>query len=105
MKRKELQRINLAEIKNPDFLKTLNDQELELLGKDIREYILDVTSKNGGHLSSNLGSSDLTIAMCKAFNFPEDKLLFDVGHQAYTYKVLTGRRLEILRQKDGPSGY
>lgn len=105
MKRKELQRINLAEIKNPDFLKTLNDQELELLGKDIREYILDVTSKNGGHLSSNLGSSDLTIAMCKAFNFPEDKLLFDVGHQAYTYKVLTGRRLENLRQKDGPSGY
>lgn len=105
MKKKELRRINLAEIENPDFLKTLNNDELELLGEDIRDYIVEVTSKNGGHLSSNLGSSDATIAMCKAFDFPKDKLLFDVGHQSYTYKVLTGRKLENLRQKDGPSGY
>lgn len=105
MKKKELRRINLAEIENPDFLKTLKNEELDLLSKDIRDYIVEVTSKNGGHLSSNLGSSDATIAMCKAFDFPNDKVLFDVGHQSYTYKVLTGRKLENLRQKDGPSGY
>lgn len=105
MSKKELKRIKLEEIKNPDFLKSYNDKELDLLSTDIRDYIVKVTSKYGGHLSSNLGSTDATIAMCKAFDFTKDKLLFDVGHQSYAYKILTGRSLEKIRQKDGPSGY
>jgi len=105
MAKKELKHIKLEEITNPDFLKEYNDKELDLLSNDIRDYIVKVTSKYGGHLSSNLGSTDATIAMCKAFDFNKDKLLFDVGHQSYTYKILTGRSLDKIRQKDGPSGY
>ncbi|MCF0107826.1 MAG: 1-deoxy-D-xylulose-5-phosphate synthase, partial [Bacilli bacterium] len=105
MKKKILKHINLSEIKSPDFLKELNYKELDLLSKDIAEYIIDVTSKNGGHLSSNLGVVDATIALCRAFDFSKDKIVFDVGHQCYTYKILTGRSLERLRQKDGVSGF
>lgn len=105
MKKQPLKRINLAEIKNPEFLRELNYKELDLLSKDIADYILDVTSKNGGHLSSNLGVVDATIALCRCFDFKRDKIVFDVGHQCYTYKILTGRSLERLRQKDGVSGF
>jgi 1-deoxy-D-xylulose-5-phosphate synthase len=105
MKNKEVKHIKIDEIKDPSFLKSLKDKELELLGQDIRNYIIDSVSKCGGHLSSNLGSSDAIIAMCKAFDCSKDKILFDVGHQSYTYKVLTGRKLDNLRQKNGPSGY
>ncbi len=104
-KKKELKKVNIAEIKDPSFLKDLSYAELELLSKDICEYIIDKTSINGGHLSSNLGVIDATIAMCRSFDFSKDKLIFDVGHQCYTYKILTGRSLERLRKKDGVSGF
>ena len=105
MKKAELKHINLAEIKDPTFLKELNYKELDLLSSDIRDYIVDVTSKNGGHLSSNLGVVESTIALCRSFDFSKDKIIFDVGHQCYTYKILTGRSLDKLRQVDGVSGF
>lgn len=101
----EPKRINIKSIKNPEFLKELNYRELDLLSEDIKNYILNVTSKSGGHLSSNLGVIDATIALCRSFNFPKDKIIFDVGHQCYTYKILTGRSLERFRLKDGTSGF
>lgn len=104
-KKKELKKVNIAEIKDPTFLKDLSYAELDLLSKDICEYIIDKTSINGGHLSSNLGVIDATIALCRSFDFSKDKIIFDVGHQSYTYKILTGRSLERLRKKDGVSGF
>lgn len=104
-KKKELKKVNIAEIKDPTFLKELSYAELNLLSKDICEYIIDKTSINGGHLSSNLGVIDATIALCRSFDFSKDKLIFDVGHQCYTYKILTGRSLERLRKSDGVSGF
>ncbi|HNX15780.1 MAG TPA: 1-deoxy-D-xylulose-5-phosphate synthase [Bacilli bacterium] len=105
MKPKDIQHIDLSNIRNPDFLKDLSYQELDVLSDDIAKHIIRVTAKNGGHLSSNLGVVDATIALCRVFNFAKDKLIFDVGHQCYTYKLLTGRSLERLRQKDGTAGY
>ncbi|MCR5184969.1 MAG: 1-deoxy-D-xylulose-5-phosphate synthase [Bacilli bacterium] len=104
-KKKVIQRINLSEIKDPDFLQTLSLDELKQLASDIRLNIIESTSKNGGHLSSNLGAVDATIALCKTFDFKKDKVIFDVGHQCYTYKILTGRSLERLRQKGGVCGF
>lgn len=103
--KKELKRIDLNSIENPNFLKDLNYKELGLLSQDITQYIIDQTSINGGHLSSNLGVVDATIALCRCFDFSKDKIIFDVGHQCYTYKVLTGRSLERLRKSDGVSGF
>lgn len=105
MKNKNIQHVDLSKIQNPDFLKELSYKELNVLSDDISKYIIQVTSKNGGHLSSNLGVVDATIALCRVFNFTKDRLVFDVGHQCYTYKLLTGRSLERLRQKDGTAGY
>jgi len=105
MSKKIIKHIDLKSIKNPDFLKEMNYKELDVLSNDIRNYILESTSKNGGHLSSNLGVVDATIAMCRSFDFSKDKLIFDVGHQCYTYKILTGRSLDKLRKSDGVSGY
>lgn len=105
MKKKPIQRIDIEKIENPEFLKNLNYKELNVLSNDICNYIVDATSKNGGHLSSNLGVVDSTIALCRVFDFSKDKIIFDVGHQCYTYKILTGRSLERLRQKDGISGF
>ncbi len=104
-KKKELKKVNIAEIENPEFLKDLSYKELDLLSADICDYIVDMTSKNGGHLSSNLGVIDATIALCRSFDFKKDKIIFDVGHQCYTYKILTGRSLERLRKSDGVSGF
>ena len=104
-KKKELKKININEIKDPTFLKELSYAELDLLSKDICDYIVDKTSENGGHLSSNLGVIDATIALCRSFDFSKDKIIFDVGHQCYTYKILTGRSLERLRKTDGVSGF
>ena len=104
-KKKVIRRINLKEIKNPSFLSSLSNEELNVLSKDIADYIIDTTSTYGGHLSSNLGVVDATIALCRSFDFSHDKIIFDVGHQCYTYKILTGRSLERLRQKDGPCGF
>ena len=105
MKHKIIQHVDLSKIQNPDFLKELSYKELSVLSDDISKYIIQVTSKNGGHLSSNLGVVDATIALCRVFDFTKDRLVFDVGHQCYTYKLLTGRSLERLRQKDGTAGY
>lgn len=104
-KKKELKHINLQEIKDPSFLHDLSYKELNLLSQDIRDAIIDSVSKNGGHLASNLGVVETTIALCRCFDFSKDKLVFDVGHQCYTYKILTGRSLERLRKKDGISGF
>ena len=88
-------------------LKTMSNQELTELAKEIREKIIDVTSKNGGHIGSNLGVVELTIALHKVFDSPHDKLIFDVTHQTYAHKLLTGRYddFDSLRQMNGISGF
>ena len=88
-------------------LKTMEYSDLEALSGEIRERILSVVSKNGGHLASNLGAVELTVALHRCFNLPDDKIVFDVGHQCYAHKLLTGRndRFDSLRQKDGISGF
>ena len=96
---------NVSEIKSPSFLRELDYKQLNVLAEDIREYIVDNVSKSGGHLSSNLGVVELTIALHRVFDFTKDKLIFDVGHQAYTHKVLTGRSLENLRHKGCTAGF
>ena len=83
--------MRIEDIKDPTFLKDLSYQELDVLASDIRKYILETVSEHGGHLSSNLGVVELTIALHRVFNAPIDKILFDVGHQRYTHKILTGR--------------
>ena len=97
----------LDKIKLPDDIKSLDVQELNTLSDDLREVITKYTLSNGGHLSSNLGVVDLTCALSYVFDFPKDKLIFDVGHQCYAYKILTGRLDEFkkLRQKNGLSGF
>ena len=77
------------------------------LAEEIREYIIDIVSKNGGHLASNLGVVELTIALHSVFDTPKDKLIWDVGHQTYVHKILTGRKeqMETLRKLDGISGF
>ena len=99
--------MNLLTIKNPKFLKKLNIKDLELLSQDIRSFIIDKVSKTGGHLSSNLGIVDLTIAIHKVFDSPKDKIIFDVSHQCYTHKILTGRAkyFDKLRKTNGLSGF
>ena len=99
--------MDVKNIKNPNFLKKLKINELEELSTDIRKYIINSVSKTGGHLSSNLGIVDLTIAIHKVFDSPKDKIIFDVSHQCYTHKILTGRVKEFdkLRQLDGLSGF
>ena len=96
---------DLKGIKDPKFLAYLSKKELYVLAEDIRVEILRATSLYGGHLSSNLGTVELTIALNRVFDFSKDKIIFDVGHQSYTYKILTGRSLENLRTKDGISGF
>nr|WP_143474392.1 1-deoxy-D-xylulose-5-phosphate synthase [Proteiniborus sp. DW1] len=85
----------------------MSDEELLLLAKDIRKTIIDVVSKNGGHLASNLGVVELTIALHKVFNSDMDKIIWDVGHQAYTHKILTGRKdvFHTIRKYKGISGF
>ena len=88
--------------KNGD-VKKLPQQELPLLCEDIRNFLIESVSSTGGHLSSNLGVVELTVALHRALTLPQDKILFDVGHQCYTHKLLTGRRegFAKLRQLDG----
>jgi 1-deoxy-D-xylulose-5-phosphate synthase len=99
--------MDLLKIKDPEFLKTLSYKELNELATEIRCFLIEEISKTGGHLSSNLGIVELTIALHYVFNSPEDKLIFDVGHQAYVHKILTGRAKDFikLRQFEGLSGY
>lgn len=102
---KEKLSFNINEINEPYFVKDLNYHELKDLSCLIREEIIDVTSKTGGHLSSNLGVVELTIALHRHFDFKKDKLLFDVGHQCYTHKILTGRSIKNIRQDNGLCGF
>lgn len=97
----------LEYIKTPDDIKNLTDEELERLASEIREKIIDTVSANGGHLGSNLGLVEATLAVHRSFDIPTDKLIFDVGHQCYTHKLLTGRydRFDTLRSDDGISGF
>ena len=99
--------MNINNIKNTKFLKKMKIKELEDLSNDIREFIIDNVSNTGGHLSSNLGIVDLTIAIHKVFDADKDKILFDVSHQCYTHKILTGRAslFNTLRQTNGLSGF
>lgn len=99
--------MEIKDIKNPKFLKDLDYNELESLSTKIRAFLIDNISKTGGHLSSNLGIVELTMAIHRNFNSPEDKIVFDVGHQAYVHKILTGRAKEFknLRQLNGLSGF
>lgn len=90
-----------------DTLKAMTPQEREVLCSELRDKILKTVSANGGHLASNLGAVELTVALLSVFDYKQDKIIFDVGHQAYSYKILTGRydRFDTLRQKDGISGF
>lgn len=97
----------LERIKKIEDIKKLNYEETAKLAEDIREFLLQSVSKTGGHLSSNLGMVELTISLLRSFNFDEDKIVFDVGHQSYPYKILTGRaeQFATLRQYKGISGF
>ena len=97
----------LSKITSPDDLKKLEEKDLAPLCKEIRAKIITTVSQNGGHLASNLGGVELTVALHRVFSSPEDAILFDVGHQCYTHKILTGRfdRFDTLRTKDGLSGF
>jgi 1-deoxy-D-xylulose-5-phosphate synthase len=99
--------MKINDIQNPDFLKSLSTDELKQLSKDIRSFLIENVSKTGGHLSSNLGVVELTIALHSIFNFKEDKIVFDVGHQSYVHKILTGRAKDFsrLRQLHGLCGF
>ncbi len=97
----------LSKINKPDDIKAMDYACLELLCDEIRDKLISTVSKNGGHLASNLGVVELTVAMHKVFSSPEDQFVFDVGHQCYTHKLLTGRFdcFDTLRTKDGISGF
>jgi 1-deoxy-D-xylulose-5-phosphate synthase len=97
----------LFDINNPNDLKNLALEELPLVADELRTYIIDVISKTGGHFGAGLGVVELTVALHYVYNMPEDKIVFDVGHQGYPHKVLTGRRdlLPTIRQKGGLSGF
>jgi 1-deoxy-D-xylulose-5-phosphate synthase len=97
----------LKKIDSPADLRKLSRAQLTPLADELRAYVLDSVSKTGGHLSSNLGTVELTIALHYVFNTPEDRIVWDVGHQTYPHKILTGRRdrMSTLRQFDGISGF
>ena len=97
----------LEKINAPEDVKNLNLQEKKQLAEEIRKYILEIVSKNGGHLASNLGVVELTIALHSVFNEPKDKIVWDVGHQTYVHKILTGRReqLKNIRKLGGIAGF
>lgn len=97
----------LEQINSPKDLKKLTLEEKETLSQEIRDLIIDVTSKNGGHVASNLGVVELTIALHSIFDTPNDKIVWDVGHQCYVHKILTGRREEFqnIRKLGGISGF
>lgn len=97
----------LDKVNTPEDLRKLTLTEKEKLAEEIRLFILEIVSKNGGHLASNLGVVELTIAIHSIFDTPNDKLIWDVGHQSYVHKILTGRKdkMETLRKLDGLSGF
>lgn len=94
-------------VNSPQHLKNLNMQQLKQLSKELRTDVIHTVSKTGGHLGASLGVIELTTALHYVFNSPEDKIIWDVGHQCYPHKILTGRRdrMETLRQEGGLSGF
>ena len=97
----------LERIQKANDIKNLKREELPQLAQEIREFLVDKVSRTGGHLASNLGVVELTMAMHLVFDLPNDKIIWDVGHQSYTHKILTGRKegFETLRQYGGMSGF
>ena len=97
----------LEQIKGPEELKALPPEDLKTLAQEIRDFLIEKISHTGGHLASNLGVVELTIALHTTFNLPQDKVIWDVGHQSYTHKILTGRMADFdeLRQYGGLSGF
>lgn len=97
----------LACVNSPDDVKKLNNDELNQLCNEIRGFLIDTLSKQGGHLASNLGTVELSVALHRIFSSPEDQIVWDVGHQSYTHKILTGRKdkFSTIRKKDGISGF
>src|ERR1700716_2886873 len=97
----------LKTIDDPARLRALERRQLAQLADELRAYLLEAVSKTGGHLSSNLGTVELTIALHYVFDTPEDRIVWDVGHQTYPHKILTGRResMSRLRMLDGISGF
>jgi len=97
----------LEKINSPEDLKKISKNDLPLLASEIRKIIIDVVSKNGGHLAPSLGAVELAIAIHYVFNAPDDKIIWDVGHQSYAHKLLTGRRerFHTLRQYAGICGF
>lgn len=105
--RKRVFLMDLKKIKDPTFLKSLNISELEALSEDVRKFLIKNLSETGGHIAPNLGVVELTIALHKVFSSPNDKFLWDVGHQSYVHKILTGRadQFDTLRQYKGLCGF
>ncbi|PCF38644.1 1-deoxy-D-xylulose-5-phosphate synthase [Staphylococcus delphini] len=99
--------MDVRNIQNPSFLKSLSVKELEALSHDVRQFLIQTCAVTGGHIGANLGVVELTIALHKYFNSPEDKIIWDVGHQSYIHKILTGRghQFETLRQYRGLCGF
>src|SRR5262245_64223246 len=97
----------LKRIDDPAQLRALDRRQIGQLADELRAYVLDSVSKTGGHLSSNLGTVELTVALHYVFDTPEDRIVWDVGHQTYAHKILTGRReaMARLRMLDGISGF
>lgn len=97
----------LENLKSPSDVRTMSDSQLELLCSEIRKTLIDTVASTGGHLASNLGTVELTVALHKSFNSPDDKIIWDVGHQAYAHKLLTGRysSFSTLRTENGISGF
>ena len=98
---------HIYNIQSPEYLKDKSLAELEEIAKEIREFLIEKVSINGGHLSPNLGVVEATIALHYVFDFKTDKLIFDVGHQSYVHKILTGRAKDFddLRKENGVSGF
>src|SRR5690606_34985334 len=99
--------VSLEQIHSPADLRRLDRRELKEIADQLRQFVLESVSRTGGHLSSNLGTVELTIALHHVFNTPDDRLVWDVGHQSYPHKILTGRReaMARLRQAGGISGF
>ncbi|ELK44959.1 UNVERIFIED_CONTAM: 1-deoxy-D-xylulose-5-phosphate synthase [Halobacillus marinus] len=99
--------MDLCKIKNPSFLKEMNTKQLEVLAQETRQFLIENLAATGGHLGANLGVVELTLALHKVYNSPEDRLLWDVGHQSYIHKILTGRADQFgsLRQYKGLCGF
>ena len=97
----------LDKINSPQDLKGLDEKQIKKLNEEIRSFLVESVTKTGGHLASNLGAVELSVALHRVFDTPSDRIIFDVGHQSYVHKILTGRkdRFSTLRCENGLSGF